>query len=453
MLTAQRLEHEEKANASLTQQIEPLKAENDSINEALTHARIELGKLYTQLDAEREQWSKESELLKEQRAKEDELRREHFEQQLKTIQEQFQNLASKLLVQTSENLRTQNSEAMKLLTDPLKQDIEQLHQAIRLTNNETAKNTASLSQQLREMSEQTSRINTTATRLTNVIRGGNKEQGNWGERMLTEILDMQGLRRGVDYDIQQTITDANGHAIANDENGLFYIVGWIPIDELKQILPKLSKEKDIKFVIKNYDEVASVPPTNLKNNRIVKPFETLVKMYGLPNYSELDPTLFVAITAFLLFGFMFGDVGHGLVIFIIGLIMSKKKAGLGPVFEAGGIASIIFGILYGSIFGKEDIIPAILIRPMENIQTMLIYGIIIGVILILISMILNIVIKYGIKTNNKKKIFFDTNGIAGLLFYILILSSAIYYFVKGKMIISIRNIEHIAYYSITSNNV
>ena len=239
--------------------------------------------------------------------------------------------------------------------------------------------------------------------------------------------------------------------MAHDENGLFYIVGWIPIDELKQILPKLSKEKDIKFVIKNYDEVASIPPTNLKNNRIVKPFETLVKMYGLPNYSELDPTLFVAITAFLLFGFMFGDVGHGLVIFIIGLIMSKKKAGLGPVFEAGGIASIIFGILYGSIFGKEDIIPAIFIRPMENIQTMLIYGIIIGVILILISMILNI--RNGIKTNNKKKIFFDTNGIAGLLFYILILSSAIYYFVKGKMIISIRNIEHIAYYSITSNNV
>ena len=251
MLTAQRLEHEEKANASLAQQIEPLKAENDSINEALTHARIELGKLYTQLDAEREQWSKESELLKEQRAKEDELRREHFEQQLKTIQEQFQNLASKLLVQTSENLRTQNSEAMKLLTDPLKQDIEQLHQAIRLTNNETAKNTASLSQQLREMSEQTSRINTTATRLTNVIRGGNKEQGNWGERMLTEILDMQGLRRGVDYDIQQTITDANGHAIANDENGSRMIPDVVlhyPGDEDVIIDAKMSIEAYYQFV-------------------------------------------------------------------------------------------------------------------------------------------------------------------------------------------------------------
>lgn len=239
--------------------------------------------------------------------------------------------------------------------------------------------------------------------------------------------------------------------MAHDENGLFYIVGWIPINELKQILPRLSKEKDIKFVIKNYDEVASIPPTNLKNNKIIKPFETLVKMYGLPNYSELDPTLFVAITAFLLFGFMFGDVGHGLVIFIIGLIMNKKKKGLGPVFEAGGVASMIFGILYGSIFGKEDIIPAIFIRPMENIQTMLIYGIAIGVILILISMILNI--RNGIKNKDKKKIFFDTNGIAGMIFYIVILGSSIYYLLNGKMIISIRNFEYISYSSINFNYV
>ena len=67
-------------------------------------------------------------------------------------------------------------------------------------------------------------------------------------------------------------------------------------------------------------------------------------MYGLPNYSEIDPTAFVAITAFLLFGFMFGDVGQGLVIFLIGVIMSKKKISFGAVFQAGGIASIIFGV-------------------------------------------------------------------------------------------------------------
>lgn len=222
--------------------------------------------------------------------------------------------------------------------------------------------------------------------------------------------------------------------MAHDENGLFYIIGWIPNKELKQLIPKLSNEKDIKFIIKSHDEVASTPPTKLKNLKIFKPFETLVKMYGLPNYNELDPTVFVGITAFLLFGFMFGDVGHGLVIFLIGLIMAKKKVELGPVFEAGGIASMIFGCMYGSIFGKE-IIPALFIRPMENIETMLIYGIAFGVILIISAMILNI--RNGIKSKDKERVFFDTNGLSGLLFYIIVLTSAVYFFMKGKLYLSI----------------
>lgn len=223
--------------------------------------------------------------------------------------------------------------------------------------------------------------------------------------------------------------------MAYDENGLFYIIGWIPAKELTTVLPKLSKEKDVKYVVKNHDEVASIPPTKLKNNRIVRPFETIVKMYGLPNYTELDPTTFVAITAFLLFGFMFGDVGHGLVIFLIGILMAKKKISMGPVFEAGGIASMIFGILYGSIFGNEEIIPAIFIRPMESIQTMLIYGIAIGVVLILLAMILNI--RNGIKNKDKKKVFLDTNGLAGLIFYIVVLGTGVYFILKGKMIASL----------------
>lgn len=223
--------------------------------------------------------------------------------------------------------------------------------------------------------------------------------------------------------------------MAYDQNGLFYIIGWIPAKELTKILPKLSREKDIKYDIKNHDEVAGTPPTKLKNNIIVRPFETIVKMYGLPNYTEIDPTSFVAITAFLLFGFMFGDLGQGLIIFIIGIIMSKKKVSLGSVFQAGGIASMIFGVLYGSVFGHEDIIPAVFISPMENIQTMLVYGIGIGIILIIMSMLLNI--RNGIRNKDKKKIFFETNGIAGLIFYSTVLIAGIYFLVKGKMITSI----------------
>lgn len=178
--------------------------------------------------------------------------------------------------------------------------------------------------------------------------------------------------------------------IAHDEDGNFYIIGWIPASELKEIMPRLSKEKDIEYKVKSHDEVASNPPTHLKNGKIASKFETIVEMYGTPNYTETDPTLFVAITTFLMFGFMFGDVGQGLVIALIGLILTKKKKSLGPIFIAGGISAIIFGFAYGSIFGKEGIIPALVISPMKNITTMLFSGIIFGILLMLSARIINI---------------------------------------------------------------
>ena len=222
--------------------------------------------------------------------------------------------------------------------------------------------------------------------------------------------------------------------LVHDKKGNFYIIGWIPNEELKEMIPRLKKEKDIQYKVKEYDEVATNPPTYLKNNKLFSKFETIVEMYGTPNYTEIDPTGFVAITAFLMFGFMFGDVGQGLVIAIIGIILSIKKKSLGPIFIAGGISAIIFGFLYGSIFGKENIIPSLLISPMENITTMLICGIGFGVILIFIVMILNIL--NGIKNKDKTKIFLSENGLAGLIFYALILSSIVYYFINGKLYIS-----------------
>ena len=223
--------------------------------------------------------------------------------------------------------------------------------------------------------------------------------------------------------------------LAHDKNGDFYLIGWIPIDELEKIVPLLEKEKKIKYIVKSHYEVATNPPTHLKNNKLFRKFETIVEMYGMPNYEELDPTVFVAITAFIMFGFMFGDVGQGAIIMLIGLWLSRKKKSLGPIFVAGGISAIIFGVLYGSVFGKEDIIPSILIRPMENITTMLISGIAFGVILIILAIILNI--KNGITNKNIKKAVLSENGIAGLLFYATVIGSIAYYFVAGKMIVSI----------------
>ena len=222
--------------------------------------------------------------------------------------------------------------------------------------------------------------------------------------------------------------------IVHDQNGTFYIVLWVSKDNVENIKSILSNYKNVDYDIFDDDEDIQAP-TKLKNIKIFRPFETLIKMYGVPNSKEIDPTGLVAITAFIMFGFMFGDVGHGLVIFILGLILAKRKASLGPVLAIGGISSIIFGVLYGSVFGKEDIIKPILISPMDNIQTMLISGIAVGSIFILIAMIFNII--NGIKNKDLQKCLFDKNGISGFLLYGLILADVAVYFLKGQMLIPI----------------
>lgn len=197
---------------------------------SLTAARLETATLQAQLTAEREQHTREMTAKDEQHnremalrdaqnEKETLLRQEQFEKQIETAKEQFQNLANKVLEQTSTKLKGDNLESMNHITQPLKDNLTQLQQAIDKTNQESTRNTASLAQQLKLMAEQTDKIGTTATRLTNVMRGGNKTQGNWGELTLMNLLESQGLRVGIDYDVQQTIADEKGNIVLNEESG------------------------------------------------------------------------------------------------------------------------------------------------------------------------------------------------------------------------------------------
>lgn len=240
MLTAQRLDQEEKKNDGLAQAAQTAEEKIRSLGDELTQARIDLASLQTQVEAEREQNSKT-----------EQMRREQFQEQLRTVQEQFQNLATRVLDQTSDKLKTQNTESMQTLTAPLRQNLEQLQQAIRNTNSETAKHTASLSEQLKAMAEQTSKINLTATRLTNVMRGGNKIQGNWGEVTLKNLLESQGLVLGRDFDLQHTITDELGNPVLNEESGSKMVPDAIlhyPNDEDVVIDAKMSIDAYAKYV-------------------------------------------------------------------------------------------------------------------------------------------------------------------------------------------------------------
>jgi len=226
------------------------------------------------------------------------------------------------------------------------------------------------------------------------------------------------------------ITEVRKYACHTRES--FYIIGWMPEEELKALIPVLDKDKRIIYIQEEPDILKTVqPPTELRNNRIFRPFETLVRMYGLPSYNEVDPTVFVGITYFIMFGLMFGDVGQGLVLFAGGLLLAKLKIALGGVIMGAGLASFLFGFLYGSVFGFEDWIQPLLIRPMDNINTMLVIGVAIGVILITAAMVLNMI--NGIKSRSLVRIFLDKNGVAGFVFYWGVVIAALFLMRNGKL--------------------
>ncbi|TFG22398.1 MAG: hypothetical protein EU533_04340 [Promethearchaeota archaeon] len=110
-------------------------------------------------------------------------------------------------------------------------------------------------------------------------------------------------------------------------------------------------------------KIRAQTPTMMKHNRLFRPFETLTRMYGTPSYSEIDPTPFLFITFPLLFGIMFGDIGHGLILAISGLVGSHvfKQRG-GDIYNFCwiifwcGLWAIGGGILYGEFFGTEEIL-------------------------------------------------------------------------------------------------
>lgn len=219
MLARQQNENMMKVQGELQTKANAMSDELKSFQSQLTQAKVMLSSLETQLDAERKQHGEEAEQRRKQEQKLEAERQKQFDAQIETVKEQFHNLATKVLDQSTDKLKARNTESMETITAPLKDNITKLRDAIFNTNQETAKSTASLSEQLKAMAEQTQKIDATATRLTNVMRGGNKIQGNWGELILTEILNQNGFRQGINYDVQQTLTDSKGYAFSNEDSG------------------------------------------------------------------------------------------------------------------------------------------------------------------------------------------------------------------------------------------
>jgi V/A-type H+-transporting ATPase subunit I len=203
----------------------------------------------------------------------------------------------------------------------------------------------------------------------------------------------------------------------SEEN--FYFSGWISKRDKQQMEAVAAKYPDLIIMFSDTNSGSGKPPTKLKNNWLFRPFETLVKMYGVPSFNELDPTPFLSITYMFCFGFMFGDVGQGIVLAIAGLILGMKGVELGKVLLRLGMCSTFFGFMYGSIFGFEELIHPLWLRPFHEINTVLLAAVLIGIVMLFIAYIYSIINK--LKKKDIKEGVFGKNVICGFALYASIL--------------------------------
>ncbi|MBN1673385.1 MAG: hypothetical protein JXR37_20235 [Kiritimatiellae bacterium] len=191
--------------------------------------------------------------------------------------------------------------------------------------------------------------------------------------------------------------------LERDARGLYY-AGWRPAE----------RESD------------PPAPTRLRNWKLFRPFELFVKTYGLPGYNDVDPTPFVAISFLAMFGMMFGDVGHGLVLAGIGAGMAflpyrllAGLRGLGRILLMAGLAGMLFGFLFGSVFGveRDAVLPALWMRPShaENLVPFLGAALGLGVLILSTGIVLNIV--QAVRQRDLRKALIGQWSAASLIFF------------------------------------
>jgi V/A-type H+-transporting ATPase subunit I len=210
-----------------------------------------------------------------------------------------------------------------------------------------------------------------------------------------------------------------------------WISGWTSVEDEDELQEMLA-EAGVKGLLQLTQAPAGYEaPLLLKNPRWMRPFEIFTEMLGIPAAGEADPTRVVAIATPLMFGYMFGDVGHGAVLLIAGFMLRQRY----PVLRLliyGGAMSIVFGFAFGSVFALESIIEPFWVHPIEEPVLMLLVPMAGGAVLLLIGMCLDALQSYW---QRKGRYWWQTG--AGLMLCLLWLSliGAIW-FVAGHALVS-----------------
>ncbi|HVZ52414.1 MAG TPA: hypothetical protein VG986_10635 [Pseudolabrys sp.] len=169
---------------------------------------------------------------------------------------------------------------------------------------------------------------------------------------------------------------------------LAWVTGWTSDVDGKRLRRALDA-LGLRYILRVAEAPAGLnPPLVLANPGWARSFEVFAQMLGTPGANESDPSQIVAIIASMIFGFMFGDVGQGAVVLIGGLLLGRRYP-LTRLMVPGGAMAMVFGFLFGSVFCRDDIIPALWMRPLDEPITVLLVGVIAGMAIITVGLVLD----------------------------------------------------------------
>ena len=214
--------------------------------------------------------------------------------------------------------------------------------------------------------------------------------------------------------------------------GRFVVIsGWIPetnAADMARAITAVTAGRAIVDIQKPQDfpeafaEALRIPILH-RNPVFLRPFQMLVQMYGVPSYTEIQPTAFFAISFLLMFGVMFGDAGQGLVLFSAGYCLWRympRFLDYGVLLMECGAASTFFGVLYGSFFGIEGLLPVIWMEPIRDLPRFMTMAIGFGVLLVSGGLALNIVNSW--RAGDRASALVGPRGVSGAFMYWVIVA-------------------------------
>lgn len=240
----------ETKNNELAAEIASSKKEAEFLNIALRESKESSEK---QVRENREQYEKQLKDAREQSEK-------NLKEQMEALKLVFKESANRLLEEKSKDLTSYNEKEMKSIIEPLSTKMEEFKKAVEDSKEKSIKNSASIEEQIKSMLEQTNAISKEASNLASALKGSNKMQGNWGEVVLTTLLENMGLKEGDNFVRQNMIRDVDGTPIRHEESDKKLIPDvllFLPENKSVVIDSKVSLDAYIKYCNAGSDEERS----------------------------------------------------------------------------------------------------------------------------------------------------------------------------------------------------